>query len=180
MNIKFIAPLALMFAVLSLCSQRSLKNTVILYNLVPLRVDLDSDGSIKQMYGADYNFLKGYKVVRPKLEANADNYSADPKGLFVVATENFDISFSSNNAILSKASIENLDKTADEAFFNEHKVLIHPYKESGSNSSKTLLKNRLNAVLIYLELKGIPKEKIIISVDPVDQVDESIKISFVK
>ena len=98
---------------------------------------------------------------------------------FIISLFNVFI-FSSNNAILSKASIENLDKTADEAFFNEHKVLIHPYKESGSNSSKTLLKNRLNAVLIYLELKGIPKEKIIISVDPVDQVDESIKISFVK
>jgi hypothetical protein len=180
MNIKSIVPLAILFSAINLFGQNSIKNTVILYNLVPLRVDLDRDGTIKQMYGADYNFLKGYTVVRPKVETNQDNYSKDPSGSYVVVTENYDITFSSNNAILTKSSLESLDKTADESFFNEHKILIHPYRDNGSNSSKTLLKNRLNAVLIYLELKGIPKDKIIISVDAVNLVEESIKISFVK
>lgn len=61
MNIKTIAAAAVLIAVSHLVTgQDKLHNTVILYNVVPLRVDLNQDGSIKNVYGEDVNYLRGY------------------------------------------------------------------------------------------------------------------------
>lgn len=176
-----IALLSIFFSTLAI-SQNRLDNTVILYNLIPLRVDLDTDGSIKQMYGTDYKYLRGYTVVRPKLESKValTSITSDQQGYYVVSTKTHDIMFNSLNATLSQDALENLDETSQTAFFDGHRILIHPYLTDESNVAKTLLKNRINAVLMYLELKGYGKDKVVISVDPIHNNSNTIQLSFIK
>jgi hypothetical protein len=160
-------------------AQQNLKNTVILYNVVPLRVDLNQDGTIQTIYGEDTKFLKGYTIVRPQTSGESSEY-AQNKGYYVVSKENFNLNFSTNSAVLSENAVKDLDKSADMAFFGDHRIMVSSYKPTDDPKSKTLFKNRMNACLMYLELKGVAKDKIIINEEGLQSSEEFIKLTFVK
>jgi hypothetical protein len=163
-----------------LIAQNNLKNTVILYNVVPLRVDLNLDGTIQTIYGQDNKFLKGYTVIkRVKDENQQGEYATSLAGYKVLTSEDYDISFKPKAAVLSEETINLLDKTADMVFFKNAKVVISSYLVEQNNMSQTLYKNRLNAILAYLEIKNIAKDKIIINADEIQNANESFKITFV-
>nr|HRD09247.1 hypothetical protein [Saprospiraceae bacterium] len=87
-KILFAFGVGLMF-VTSSFSQNKLQNTVILYNVVPLRVDLNTDGSIKNVYGEDVNYLKGYTLVRRQKQEGQTQY-ADAGQFERVSSEDYD------------------------------------------------------------------------------------------
>jgi hypothetical protein len=182
MNKNIISPLVLLFMSVFVYGQQGLKNTVILYNVVPLRVDLNPDGTIQTIYGQDNKFLKGYTVVKPaKTEAeSAASYGTDLKGYKVVASDAFDLPFKISTAILSQENIDALDKISNLAFFKGNKIVLSSYKVPADNKSQTLFKNRINAILAYLDVKNVSKDKIIINADEIDNSNESFKITFVE
>lgn len=177
-KILFAIGVGLMF-VTSSFSQNKLQNTVILYNVVPLRVDLNTDGSIKNVYGEDVNYLKGYTLVRRQKQEGQTQY-ADAGQFERVSSEDYDLRFKSNTALLTQEIVNALDNAAESSFFNKHRILINVYATPTDNKSKTLLKNRLNACLAYLEIKGVKKDNIIINAEALLTEDEIIKLTFVK
>jgi hypothetical protein len=182
MNKNILTPILFLLMSVISYAQQGLKNTVILYNVVPLRVDLNPDGTIQTIYGQDNKFLKGYTVVKAAKTNSQESaqYGADTKGYTVVASEAFDIPFKTSTAILSQENIDALDKIADQSFFNGNKIVVSSYKVNADNKSQTLFKNRMNAILSYLDIKNISKESIIINADEVENANESFKITFVK
>jgi hypothetical protein len=177
MNIKFYFILLAM-----LICQSQLNNTVILYNVVPLRVDLNSDGTIKKIYGEDNAFLRGYKVVRreERIAANPEQYSNSLANFVSVAGANFELTFDTDRAVLNEATIKGLDNAAEHIFFNENKLVVNSYKSDNSPKGLKLYKNRLNAILTYLDIKGVKKENIIINLDELTNQIDGFKLSFVK
>jgi hypothetical protein len=183
MNRFFFLLCLILFLPILVSAQENLQNTVILYNVVPLRVDLNADGTIQKVYGEDNTFLKGYNVVRrrPKVEINSDNYSNDLTNFVSLATENFDLIFDQNKAILNQSIVNNLDKASENLFFeSERKMVLSTYKVGDDAVSRKLYKNRINGLLAYLDIKGIKKERIVISLDELTNAIEGFKISFVK
>lgn len=180
MNIKTITAAAALFAVSGLLTgQNKLNNTVILYNVVPLRVDLNQDGSIKNVYGEDVNYLRGYTLVKRQKSEGETTYGEG--GQYErVSAEDFDLKFKNNTALLTQDIVASLDKAAESTFFNGHRILVNVYPTPADNKSKTLLKNRLNACLSYLEIKGIKKQQIVINTEALLSEEESIKLTFVK
>lgn len=172
-------PLCLVLSLNTAKAQQNLKNTVILYNVVPLRVDLNQDGTIQTIYGEDTKFLKGYTIVRPQTSPESAEY-AQNKGYYVVSKDYYDINFSANSAILSENAVASLDKSSDMAFFGDHRIMISSYKPTEDSKSKTLFKNRMNACLMYLDLKGVSKDRIIINDEGLQSSEEFIKLTFVK
>jgi hypothetical protein len=165
-----------------LVGQNNLNNTVILYNIVPLRVDLNVDGTIKKIYGEDNNFLRGYKVVRrePKQIIDPLEYSNSLNNFVSRVTENYEIKFSGQSSYLEEAIIQSLDKSADYIFFNKGKLVINSYKKSDDTKSIRRYKDRLNNMLAYLDIKGVKKEDIIINLDELTESDQDFKITFVE
>lgn len=180
MNIKTFAVVAVCLATSSLLpGQDKLHNTVILYNVVPLRVDLNQDGSIKNVYGEDVNYLRGYTLVK-RQKPEGDNHYGEGGQYERVSVEDFDLQFKANTALLTQDIVASLDKAAETVFFNGHRILVNVYPTPADNKSKTLLKNRLNACLSYLEIKGVKKPQIVINTEALLTEEESIKLTFVK
>ncbi len=180
MNIKTISAAALLIAVSQLVTgQDKLRNTVILYNVVPLRVDLNQDGSIKNVYGEDVNYLRGYTLVKRQKQEGETSYGEG--GQYErVSVEDYDLKFKNNTALLTQEIVASLDKASESVFFNGHRILVNVYPTPADNKSKTLLKNRLNAYLSYLEIKGVKKTQIVINTEALLTEEESIKLTFVK
>jgi hypothetical protein len=166
----------------AITAQDHLANTVILYNVVPLRVDLNIDGTIKKIYGEDNTFLRGYKVVRreEKTVIDADQYSNSLNNFLSIAGENYEITFDKDRAVLNESTIKSLDDASAYVFFNGHKLVVNSYKAEESPKGRKLYKNRLNALLTYLDIKGMKKENIIINLDELTNQTEGFKLSFVK
>lgn len=170
----------LVFSIGAFAQNSNLNNTVILYNVVPLRVDLNADGSIKNVYGEDVNYLKGYTLVRRQKADGGNSQYGTSASYEKVSVEDYDLQFKNNTALLTQENVNALDKAAEISFFNGHRILVNVYSTPADNKSKTLLKNRLNACLSYLEIKGIKKENIIINADALLSEQEVIKLTFVK
>jgi hypothetical protein len=180
MNKLIITPILVFLFSGFLIAQSNLKNTVILYNIVPLRVDLNPDGTIQTIYGQDNKFLKGYTVIKHVKDAQSEGaYGNSLAGYKVLTTEDFDIQFRPKTALLTQEIINLLDKASDNIFFKNTKMVISSYLVESNNASQTLYKNRLNALLSYLEIKNISKDKIIINADEIENATESFKITFV-
>ena len=179
MNIKSLYPLMMFFFPYFLTGQQGLKNTVILYNVVPLRVDLNHDGTIQTIYGEENSYLKGYTLVKPAEESDNQQFG-ELKGYYVVSTEAYDLHFYPTSAVLAQDVIDALDKAADKVFFGGHRILISTYAEPSDSKGKLLFKNRLHACLMYLDVKGVTKSNIVINTEPIVGTDELIKITFVK
>ena len=98
------------FFIASILSQDS-KKTVILYNVVPLSVELVSDGTIKTIYGrADHDFA-GYQLVK------TENYFSDASETVkeeeykdvIVSTNIKYLKFDDQVATLNKTTLAELD-----------------------------------------------------------------------
>lgn len=182
MNKNIISPLVLLLISVFVYGQQGIKNTVILYNVVPLRVDLNADGTIQTIYGQDNKFLRGYTIVKPaKSEAEMKaKYGTDLKGYTVVASDAFDIAFKNSSAILSQENIVALDNISNVSLLKNHKIVLSSYKVPADNKSQTLYKNRMNAILAYLDIKNVSKSAIIINADEIENSNEAFKITFVE
>lgn len=154
----------------ALSAQAPSKKAIILYNVVPLEVELSNDGTILSVNGRADEYFTGYKLVRvnqyldPAI-ANASEF-LKPAEDYTVTPKVYNIDFREDLAILNRTSIANLDEVVSQIIYNsEQNVMLTPYA-ANSAEEKILLENRLKAVLMYLEVKGISKGKIALNEIP--------------
>ena len=160
--------IALLFiSSIALVAQTS-KNTVILYNVVPLNVDLMPDGTIKRIYGKAYDRFKGYQLVRKDQhlaneEGTNEQFSEMDKDI-IVSTDVSRLAFEEGMALLSGETIKLLEKIKNRLFQNPNrKIILTSYAiQEGSKVEEILLQNRLAACLSYLEILGVSKSRIIL------------------
>ena len=158
------------------------KTTVILYNLVPLKVDVLPDGSITSIYGKVDNYLKGYQLVRNEENLPQNDAYAQNSVIKVVFKESYLLSFDAERSNLSRDIIETIDKIADIVFFSEgKKMMILPYSpDPAQRNGQTYLENRMKAVLAYLDIKGVDRQRIIINTDSHDKDTHSLLVNVVE
>ena len=175
--------LIITFFVITLSQAQNTKKTVILYNVVPLSVELVNDGTIKTIYGRADHFFKGYQLVQ------RDRYFSEDKSEVleeqyedvIVSTDIKYLGFDDQVATLNKTTISLLDKIKNTLFQNpERKVMLTSYKiNEGSKREVILLKNRLASCLSYLDIMGVSKDRIVIDSKTQDQNSGVIHASII-
>ncbi len=166
MNIKSLFTLSFVLILLSAQGQDS-KKTVILYNVVPLSVELLKDGTIKSIYGKADHYFKGYQIVKREssFSENADNQNfASINNDVVVSTDITRLIFDNQLAVLNQGTIAGLDKIKQDLFLNpSKKIMLTSYTIDQSNKRESiLLQNRLASCLSYLEIMGVSKDRIVL------------------
>lgn len=153
-----------------LLAQAPSKKAIILYNVVPLEVELSKDGTIITVNGRADEYFTGYKLVRvnqyldPSIANSAEFFK--PAEDYTVTPKVYNIDFREELAILNRTSIVNLDEVVSQVIYNsDQNVMITPY-QANSLEEKLLLENRLKSVLMYLEIKGISKGRIALNEIP--------------
>ena len=175
--------LIMTFFVVTLCQAQNTKKAVILYNVVPLSVELVNDGTIKTIYGRADHFFKGYQLVQ------RDRYFSEDKAEVleeqyedvIVSTDIKYLGFDDQVATLNKTTISLLDQIKNTLFQNpERKVMLTSYKiNEGSKREVILLKNRLASCLSYLDIMGVSKDRIVIDSKTQDQNSGDIHASII-
>ncbi|HMS67999.1 MAG: hypothetical protein IPL23_30090 [Saprospiraceae bacterium] len=154
----------------TLSAQDAVKKTVILYNVVPLDVDLAPDGTIISINGRADEYFTGYTLVKvnqyldPML-ANSSEFFTPPDD-YQVTTKVYNVEFRNDLAILTRPSIVNIDDLVTQIAYNSgQKIMLTTYEVKNAEE-KLLLENRLKTVLMYLEVKGVAKAQIAINEIP--------------
>lgn len=164
--------IAIIFAIscATLFAQDAPKKAVILYNVVPLEVELSNDGTILSVNGRADEYFTGYKLIRvnqyldPSFANNSEFFK--PAEDYAVTTKVYNLDFREELAILNRNSIANLDEIVSQIIYNaDQNVMLTPYSVT-TTEEKILLENRLKSVLMYLEVKGISKGKIALNEIP--------------
>lgn len=172
----------------SLSAQQSARKTVILYNIVPVDASIAPDGEIMEIYGKNESYLRGYTIVKqdktiPAADPTTET-TTDPSinGLYRVVKDNYNLTYTSGKATLSRDIIRQLDGAADAVFlYPANKILITPYAKEGlSSRDKVLYDNRLKSILSYLEIKGLSKNQVLIDQDQTSKVADQIIVTIIE
>ncbi len=175
MKSGFLFSLLLTLSIISLNSQESV-NTVILLNTEAIRADVKMDGEIEAIHGKEEGYLKGYILEKHPTAINGEEYDQKIEGYKVVYVPSYKVSFSPNHAILNKSIIIELDNVVRELLFDQEKGVI---LKSPSSGNKLLDTNRKNAVLSYLNIKGISINRILIE-KATTQTGNLVELNIVK
>ncbi len=155
------------------------RKTIILYNVVPLSVELVSDGTIKAVYGRADHYFKGYQLIQREEDVQNDKDYADMPSNSLVSEDVYRINYQKDVATLNEQAIKDLEAIKVLLFTQQDKkIIITPYEIDEQNKKEVILsQNRLSACLSYLEILGVNKEQIIL--DNTSQInnEESIIIS---
>lgn len=178
MRVKISLFLASVLFTLPAFSQGEAKTGVILYNVVPVSAEILPDGTIVSIDKKVENYLEGYTIVNVKKSLNpnatADEAYTSPGEGYTVSKQVYNLMFGKDLAKLSKAILTALDEAASTiATDPTKKVMLTAYNPSSAEEA-ILLKNRLNACLLYLEIKGLTKSQIAINDIPQETNDNLI------
>lgn len=170
MNLKHFSALVFLAFSIAVTAQES-KKTIILYNVVPLSVELLSDGTIKSVYGKAEHYFSGYQLVKREnfFNENADNQNfGSIENDVIVSTDIKRLKFDDQLAVLNQSIIKDLDVIKEELFLNpSKKIMLTTYTVDESNKrSVVLLQNRLASCLSYLEIMGVSKDRIVLDSTP--------------
>ena len=167
MKSKLLCSMIMLFIMTSLSSQESRK-TVILYNVVPLSVELIPDGTIKTIYGRADHFFAGYQLVQRENyfsnDPKANEEYANMENDVIVSTDVNNLRLDSQLATLNKSTIASLDKIKNMLFLEPNKkIMLTSYTVNPDNKRGViLLRNRLASILSYLDIMGVNKERIVL------------------
>jgi hypothetical protein len=169
----------------ALSAQNGVRTTVILYNVTPLKVDLAPDGTIVNIHGKEEDYFKGYTLVKnadsDDILATSDGAFYTPSKDFAVAPKALNLDYRSDLALLSSKAIAAIDESVAYLSANpSQKVMITPYKGTGTSDQLLLLDNRIKTVLMYLEIKGIPKNRIALNGEPQTTIPNQMILTFLK
>ena len=151
---------------LSAVNGYSQKESIILYNSQPVKVELSEKGNIKSFIGLVPGYMVGFDLtptesvktlaVEEKSEATDNGQNA---GYAIVSTETIELQYQPNFATLDKALINKLNEVSARLRLNPKlKILITAHAVSQNKSKLTT--NRLASAIAYLGLKGISPERI--------------------
>lgn len=163
------------------------KETVILYNSNPVEVELSQDGKIAAFVGNADGYMAGYDLVKPPtpLQKNAGTVVSTslaenietPRGYDILSKERIFLEFNAGQAVLSKGVVDQLNTIASTLKRTpEYKALLtfHVSKDDLS----TLDDNRMNAIKIYLGLKGASPARFKVEHVPAAGLKDAVAVNY--
>jgi len=191
MKINHLSPFLSALVLLVIATSTNAQNTktsVILYNSEAYLAEYTTDGEILNLIEKKPNYLKGYDVVEDN-SFRADLYAIDnvqngansnvASGSTVSADRKF-IDFRSQYATLDDMSITRLDRIVSHLNSNPNaKVMVTAHRIDDSNNTIKLSNNRIDSCQKYLELKGIPADRVITTSVYAPSLKDKVAISYV-
>lgn len=146
------------------------KQSIILYNVVPISVDIDSEGTIHSINGEVQDYLEGYTLVKNKISldpsATGNEVYEGPKDGYTTSKQVYNLRFNPQMAKLSRETMAAMDQSISAVAQDpSKKVMLTSYAPNGAEET-ILLKNRLSACLLYFQIKGLSKRQIAINEIP--------------
>lgn len=162
---------------------------VILYNRLPVKVELADDKIVSFIGEAPSDYMNGYDltskntiVVDSKVTTQpVFNVSEKNAEYSILGTERIFLMYRPGFAILDKAIITELNMIASILKLDyEAKILLTAHVANESATSDKLSKNRLDAALSYLKVKGIGPDRVKIEILSGVELVDKVAISFLK
>lgn len=166
------------------------KESVILYNSVPVRAEITSDAEIKRVIKEEPDYLKGYSlkiqdygqfVDQDKTNVAAVNESLPGEHKEAVKIEEavfVEIVFEPGFSTLSDQAVERLD-TIIKRLKNEPELTVL-IRALSLKSDGSVTKNRLNSIKTYFKLRGLVQERVLIEKLQGDRDADEVKIFYSK
>ncbi|MCB0659850.1 MAG: hypothetical protein KDC04_02880 [Saprospiraceae bacterium] len=178
--------LILATSICTFAQSQDTKEAVILYNTAPVLAHISKDGEVYNIIREEPDFLKGFVLQIPDYEqyllSKAPLADATPKKtdeplvketvenqkkIKKLPTSHYDIldyslggfNFSKDQATLNSESIDLLNRIITYKTTNPQKKIHFILKNDNQNDNK-LFKNRANAIVTYLKLRGFPTSDI--------------------
>lgn len=169
-NTKFLQLvfLCLTFAWSTSSFAQATKEAVILYNSLPVKAEITSDGHVNQIISEEPDFLKGFTLkvqdygqfvaTQPKLVVESDNTLPGSQSYTVQSKEAASVRFTPSYATLSDEAIASLDGII--AILQAEPNTKVNLETITRLDSGLVSKNRFNTIRTYLKLKGIDPDRI--------------------
>lgn len=190
MKINHFSPIlsALLLLVVVSASAQDTKTSVILYNSEAYLAEYTTDGTILNLIEKKPNYLKGYNVVKDAnfsaefavLEPVQNSAVGTVNNGATVSSDRKFIDFKTQYATLDDMSLQRLDKIVKHLnSVPGAKVMITSHRIDDSNNTVKLSNNRINSCQKYLELKGIPLDRIISTSVYAPSLKDKVAISYI-
>lgn len=187
MRIKYLScAVVLLLLLFSVFLHAQSKNSIILIDGVPSEVVLGTDGKILQIiktlpnYMSEYDDTKIYKKPVNTYSPSNDlaSYGVNSSPNLPSGTEVFKVVYFKNaEAVFSEATIQKLNEVADRAKQTNSLVMLSTqYSNKISGCGLDLTKNRVQACIDYLIIKGIDQSKIAQAVSETHKGSAKIEI----
>lgn len=159
------------------------KSAIILINSIPYNVVLANDGEITEIKGEAKGYMRGYIRSADEFEISVDR-TIDIAGKVdegsSVRSQRSLLSFETNYATLNESAVKALDKVISGfSFSSADKIMITAFKENQDDTDK-LATNRIATCRTYLELKGIPLNRILTEVAVSAPLKDKISITYIQ
>jgi|GEM_PF-6966373 len=191
MKINHLSPILSVLCLLAIATSTNAQNTktsVILYNSEAYLAEYTTTGEILNLIEKKPNYLKGFNVVQDNT-FRADVIAVDNvqngangtvgAGSTVSADRKF-IDFRSQYATLDDMSLTRLDRIVTYLNGNPSaKVMITSHRIDDSSSTVKLSNNRIDSCQKYLELKGIPNDRVISTSVYAPSLKDKVAVSYV-
>lgn len=183
--------LAALFCLIGLMDATSQKETVILYNSEPSKVELGNDGEIQGFVGIVPGYMEGYTVVKEPLVSPDPEKDGDVvvQPIFtnkstnapysILSTERILLEYKPGYATLNSATLNKLDNIAAKLKKDPNAKVLLSYSISQDDArQRTIANNRVDSAKTYLRIKGISEDRV--SVDEIEStvMDDTISVNF--
>jgi hypothetical protein len=192
-NYQIASSLFFMFLFLTMSlylTAQETKETIILYNSIPVRAEIANDAEVKRVIREEPNYLKGYSLkiqdygqfvvqdtVRPA--EMATDVSQDLKARITTEESEFiEIVFDPGFATLSDQSVYRLDGIVKR--LKNDSALIVTLRALSLKTDGSVTKNRLNSIKTYLRLRGVAHGRVLIEKLQGDRDADEVKIFYSK
>jgi hypothetical protein len=181
------------FAVNAVAGAQETKESVILYNSVPVRAEITKDAEIKRIIKEEPDYLKGFSLkiqdygqfvdqdkTKVAATAEAENNEAgkmDEAGKTEEAVF-VEIVFDPGFATLSDQSVDRLDAII-KRLKNEPDLTVL-IRALSLKTDGSVTRNRLNSIKTYFKLRGIAQERVLIEKLQGDRDADEVKIFYSK
>jgi hypothetical protein len=166
------------------------KESVILYNSVPVRAEITSDAEIKRVIKEEPDYLKGFSLKiqdygqfvdqgKAKVVTVTEALPSEQNGTGKVEEAVFvEIVFDPGFATLSDQSVDRLDAII-KRLKNEPDLTVL-MRALSLKTDGSVTKNRLNSIKTYFKLRGIAQERVLIEKLQGDRDADEVKIFYSK
>lgn len=183
MKSKSILLIALFLGSLVILNAQEKKETVILYNSVPVAVELDANGEISKFKSEKPGHLKGFIIDTKTGDASTaiadltQNRKESEFGKPISPERNF-LSFDSNENTLDAESLDVLNNAIARLKVESNTRLTIKASNPVDGIAKTLNNERLTSCKQYLLTQGIASSRILTTLSPSINSDDRITLTF--
>lgn len=182
------ATLLVAFSIFTASNTFAQKETVILYNSQPVKVELSKKGQIKSFIGAVPGYMEGFDMSTSTLNTSASPEQpviastttpiVQHEGYAIISNERIELDYRADFATLEKNTIDKLNAIAAR-LKSEPGTKILLTAHNANNEVSRLISNRLASATTYLGIKGIPQSRIQTEIQESSSLIDVIAVNYV-